>query len=674
LLYKGLFIYLGIIIMKTIYLIILIALIPLNSIKAQNHVIDSLVSSIPKINSEKKVDALNEIADWYHRNDETKSIKYANEALAIANSLGYKKGIIASYSNLSYSKLQQSSYKESLEFSIKALKLSESIKDKHLTAEAYVNIANSYLNMFNFVLADKNYLYAAKLYSELGDSLNVAIVYTNIAVSFDNREKLDSALFYYNKSYSIYKSLKNNKMYLGLWYTNVGDVYRKQEKYQEAMEMQINAEALLKETKDDFTLMVLYSGMPYTYIKLNQFDKAQECAEKSIALGIQLNSRRELSYSYMALADVYEAKKDYTNQIKYLKRHIVLNDSVLNEETSNTITEMQSKYENEKKEKEIEILNKSQALQASEIEKHKSKQLIYIAVVLFILIITVGLVFVIKSKQKANNALADQNKIIEQQKNLVEEKNKEISDSINYAERIQRSFLASKEVLDTNLNDYFVLFQPKDIVSGDFYWASNLKNGNFALVTADSTGHGVPGAIMSLLNTSSLEKAIESGLYEPAEILNFTRSTIIERLKKDGSVEGGKDGMDCSFICFNKDKTKIIYASANNPVWIIRNKQIIELPSDKMPVGKHDRDSVSFRQHEVEIQKGDMLYTLTDGFSDQFGGTKGKKFMYKKLKEVLISIAHNSTAEQQAVLKNTLKDWMGHTEQVDDITVIGVRV
>ncbi len=660
--------------MKTIYLIILIALIPLNSIKAQNHVIDSLVSSIPKINSEKKVDALNEIADWYHRNDETKSIKYANEALAIANSLGYKKGIIASYSNLSYSKLQQSSYKESLEFSIKALKLSESIKDKHLTAEAYVNIANSYLNMFNFVLADKNYLYAAKLYSELGDSLNVAIVYTNIAVSFDNREKLDSALFYYNKSYSIYKSLKNNKMYLGLWYTNVGDVYRKQEKYQEAMEMQINAEALLKETKDDFTLMVLYSGMPYTYIKLNQFDKAQECAEKSIALGIQLNSRRELSYSYMALADVYEAKKDYTNQIKYLKRHIVLNDSVLNEETSNTITEMQSKYENEKKEKEIEILNKSQALQASEIEKHKSKQLIYIAVVLFILIITVGLVFVIKSKQKANNALADQNKIIEQQKNLVEEKNKEISDSINYAERIQRSFLASKEVLDTNLNDYFVLFQPKDIVSGDFYWASNLKNGNFALVTADSTGHGVPGAIMSLLNTSSLEKAIESGLYEPAEILNFTRSTIIERLKKDGSVEGGKDGMDCSFICFNKDKTKIIYASANNPVWIIRNKQIIELPSDKMPVGKHDRDSVSFRQHEVEIQKGDMLYTLTDGFSDQFGGTKGKKFMYKKLKEVLISIAHNSTAEQQAVLKNTLKDWMGHTEQVDDITVIGVRV
>ena len=163
-------------------------------------------------------------------------------------------------------------------------------------------------------------------------------------------------------------------------------------------------------------------------------------------------------------------------------------------------------------------------------------------------------------------------------------------------------------------------------------------------------------------------------MYEPAEILNFTRSTIIERLKKDGSVEGGKDGMDCSFICFNKDKTKIIYASANNPVWIIRNKQIIELPSDKMPVGKHDRDSVSFRQHEVEIQKGDMLYTLTDGFSDQFGGTKGKKFMYKKLKEVLISIAHNSTAEQQAVLKNTLKDWMGHTEQVDDITVIGVRV
>ena len=270
--------------------------------------------------------------------------------------------------------------------------------------------------------------------------------------------------------------------------------------------------------------------------------------------------------------------------------------------------------------------------------------------------------------------VVEEKKVITEQKHLIEEKHREITDSINYAERIQRSFLATKEQLDNNLSDYFILFKPKDVVSGDFYWSHTLQNGNFALVTADSTGHGVPGAIMSLLNTSSIERAVELGISEPAEILNHTRQTIIERLKKDGSAEGGKDGMDCSLISFNKEKSKFAYAAANNPIWIIRNKELIELAPDKIPVGKHDRDSVSFTQHEVEIQKGDMIYTLTDGFPDQFGGPKGKKFMYKKLKEMLITIAHKPTAEQQTVLKGTLKDWMGNTEQVDDVTIIGVRV
>ena len=247
-------------------------------------------------------------------------------------------------------------------------------------------------------------------------------------------------------------------------------------------------------------------------------------------------------------------------------------------------------------------------------------------------------------------------------------------DSINYAERIQRSFLATKEQLDEQLKNYFILFQPKDVVSGDFYWAHTLKNGYFALVTADSTGHGVPGAIMSLLNTSSLEKAVELGISEPAEILNHTRQTIIDRLKKDGSAEGGKDGMDCSLMSFNSNKSKLTYSAANNPIWIIRDNTIIELTADKMPVGKHDNDSVSFTQHEIELQKGDLIYTLTDGFPDQFGGPKGKKFMYKHLKRVLISISQLPMDEQKEHLKTTLNNWKGDLEQVDDVCLIGIRV
>ncbi len=285
---------------------------------------------------------------------------------------------------------------------------------------------------------------------------------------------------------------------------------------------------------------------------------------------------------------------------------------------------------------------------------------------------------------KMREGLAESERILEQkvierteevvrQRHIVEEKHKEITDSINYAERIQRSFLASKEILNENLKDHFVFFKPKDIVSGDFYFAEKLNNKSFLLATADSTGHGVPGAIMSLLNITSLEKAIENQ-DQPSDILNTTRKIIIERLKNDGSAEGGKDGMDCSVICFDFKKKKIIVSAANNPVWIVRGSETIEIKPDKMPVGKHDKQDVSFTQQTIDIKKGDVIYTLTDGFSDQFGGSLGKKFMSKKLRELLSKNAHLPMEEQRTILENTFISWVGDLEQIDDVTLIGVRV
>jgi len=291
--------------------------------------------------------------------------------------------------------------------------------------------------------------------------------------------------------------------------------------------------------------------------------------------------------------------------------------------------------------------------------------------------------------QERTAEVVEEKKVVEQQKHLIEEKHKEITDSINYAERIQRSFLASCELLDEHLRDYFVFFQPKDIVSGDFYWASPLKNGNFAFCCADSTGHGVPGAIMSILNISSLEKAIEKES-EPHKILNKTRELIINRLKKDGSPEGGKDGMDCSLLVINQDKTQLTFASANNPVFIVRavnssgrpeaavsrsdTHELLEYKPDKMPVGKHDKDQEPFTLQTVPLQPGDVIYTLTDGFPDQFGGEKGKKYMIKNLKELFLQIAHLPMHEQERKLTEELTIWKGGNEQIDDICIIGVRI
>jgi serine phosphatase RsbU (regulator of sigma subunit) len=288
------------------------------------------------------------------------------------------------------------------------------------------------------------------------------------------------------------------------------------------------------------------------------------------------------------------------------------------------------------------------------------------------------IIFSLFKLNRSKRIISIQKLKVEEQKQLIEQKHTEITDSINYAERIQRSFLATSELLNDNLQEYFILFKPKDIVSGDFYWAASARipdrdQNLFYLCTADSTGHGVPGAIMSLLNITSLEKAIEQNI-KPTEILNSTRKTIIERLKNDGSAEGGKDGMDCSICAFDFNKMKLQIAAANNPVWLIRRNEVVEIKPDKMPVGKHDKQDVPFTLHEISLQKGDVVYTLTDGFPDQFGGEKGKKFKIKNLRELLAQNVNLSMHAQKELLERTFIEWKGDLEQVDDVTIIGVRV
>jgi predicted ATPase/GAF domain-containing protein len=268
-----------------------------------------------------------------------------------------------------------------------------------------------------------------------------------------------------------------------------------------------------------------------------------------------------------------------------------------------------------------------------------------------------------------------------EQKNLIEEKaaelagrHKEITDSINYAERIQRALLASNKLLDENLPEYFVLFRPKDVVSGDFYWATKLLNNNFMLVTADSTGHGVAGAIMSIVNIACIKEAVSKDILSPDLLLNEIRRLVIESLKNDGSAEGGKDGMDASLIAFDFKNNLLRCACAINPVWIIRGTELMEVKADRFPIGKHDLNKTPFALQTIRLEKGDIIYTMTDGFADQFGGPKGKKFMYKQLKSLLLSVAHEPMEVQRRKLDQVFSDWKGDMEQIDDVCMIGVRV
>lgn len=296
------------------------------------------------------------------------------------------------------------------------------------------------------------------------------------------------------------------------------------------------------------------------------------------------------------------------------------------------------------------------------------------------LLSTIGIIlllFTIRSnnqRRKANKLLSEQKAEIERQKHLVDEKQKEILDSINYAKRIQTALMASSKLLNDNLPEHFILFKPKDIVAGDFYWATALED-SFTYITADSTGHGVPGAFMSLLNISKLNEAVnQKRITRPDLVLNDVKSGIIKALNPEGSSEESKDGMDAILCRLDLKNMRLQYAAANNSFCLVRNKEIIMLKADKMPVGKSHDDGMLFTFNEIQLQKGDMIYTFTDGYGDQFGGPEGKKFKHKQLRDIFVQVSELPIQKQKEVVNERFEAWKGDLEQVDDVLVIGVRV
>jgi serine phosphatase RsbU (regulator of sigma subunit) len=425
-------------------------------------------------------------------------------------------------------------------------------------------------------------------------------------------------------------------------------------------------------------------GVAYSYALLAQnsmnlgfYKQAIERGLTGYEYAVKKGLTKERSDILTILIKVYEQEGDYKNAFLRSKEFDSIKDSFVD------ITEQLAQKDLQKNEAEEiaeneKLLNDKKTL---ELQNKQNQQYILFGGIGVFVLLTFFAFRAYRQKRKDHILIENQKKLVEAQrdevelqKTIIEEAHREITDSINYAERIQRSFLATDDLLSSNLKDYFVFFQPKDVVSGDFYWAKKLKNNEFAILNADSTGHGVPGAIMSILNVSSIEWSVEKGMLEPAAIFNNARELIIDRLKKDGSEQGGKDGMDASLISIDFEHNKMNFVAANNPIWIVRDNQLIEIKGEKMPVGKHEKDHEPFIGGSYNLQTNDLIYTITDGFQDQFGGEKGKKFKMQPLKDLLIAHSHLPLAEQKTILSTTFNSWKANLEQIDDVCVIVVRI
>jgi serine phosphatase RsbU (regulator of sigma subunit)/Flp pilus assembly protein TadD len=627
-----------------------------------------------------KAVCLNNIGYIYNKQgDLDTALSFYNESLKLRTEANHQLGIAESYDNIGGIYRAKGDLVKAIYYNNKSLLIREKIGDPYSLAISYQNLSFLYDSQGDIHKSKEFLDKSIKLRESINDIEGLSYCYNNLAFYYKVKSKFDSSLFFLGKSLKLRRQLNEISGEIECL-NNIGTVYLDIDDFEQAEIFLLNALALLDQVENPDQESSTYVNLGHLYLEKKQFVKALDYTKKADIIARRIGYSDILKDASEQLSHIYMAMGNYKMAFEKYHVFIEMRDSLNNLETQKSIIKQQTNYEYEKKKAIDDRLHDLEIRQSKEkASAQKTKQNIIIASVSVVLIlVAVFSVFLynrFKVTQRQKEVIELKEKETHAQKEIIEEKHKEITDSINYAERIQRSFLASNELLDENLQpaNYFVFFKPKDVVSGDFYWASKLKNGNFALVTADSTGHGVPGAIMSLLNITSLEKAIES-TSNPSEILELTRRTIIERLKKDGSIEGGKDGMDCSLISFNRAESQLEIAAAHNPVWVIRNHELIEVKPDKMPVGKHDRDQDSFTLHTLDLLEGDIIYAITDGYPDQFGGEKGKKFMSKNLKELLKSNAHLPMTDQKVVLEKTFSDWVGDLEQVDDVTIVGIRI
>lgn len=268
--------------------------------------------------------------------------------------------------------------------------------------------------------------------------------------------------------------------------------------------------------------------------------------------------------------------------------------------------------------------------------------------------------------------IEERNKQLEESKKIIEEKNKDILDSIRYARRIQEAIMPEREMLNVYFPEAFIFYQPKDIVSGDFYWFLE-KYHKFFIAAVDCTGHGVPGAFMSVIGSNILNQILnEYSIIEPEAVLDHLNFRVQSALKQDQNAET-KDGMDIAFCSIDQENDLLQYAGANRPLWLIRNGELIKYEPDKIPIGGGQFGEHSYKGHTIMLNEGDLIYIFTDGFCDQFGGEHDKKFTTKRFADFLLEIAHHPMNIQYDLIKKSFLDWKGNNEQTDDVLVIGIK-
>ena len=683
--------------------------------------VDSLVSvwEDEQKNDSTRLSAIHSIAWSYIFTNPDTSFIIAENELVFAQNTGDKYWEAKAYHTMGTSFYVTGKYEKAHEYYQKRLAITLELDDKAGLSSVYNNIGNIYVGQELYPQAFSYYHKSLEIKKEISDMRGVAGSYANMAIIYSDIGDYDKALEYNNKAIPILIDIKNDQI-LSNAYNNVGVIYEKFKEYEKAIEYHEKSLGL-KEKLDiprgiihsynnlginhmylgnyDVALKYYNKGLALSkeldnkeaeannylnqgtlYVFSKKFNKAIEICNLGMALSTKLHAVTQVKECYKCLSDAYEGLGDLKTSYSYYRKYTSMNDSIRNAEINRDILRKEYQFEYEKKAATDSIKNaeaakvKDAQLAAEKAETAQQKQKSYFLSAGLLLTLFFGVMIYnrLQVTRKQKGIIEEQKEEVEFQKGLVEEKNEAITDSIRYAEDIQLAIIPSDEAIKKHLPESFVFFRPKDIVSGDFYWMHQ-HNDCVYFAACDCTGHGVPGAFMSMIGSALLTEAVvEKGLTKPADIFTEVRKGFISSLKQKGETGEQKDGMDAVLCAWDKGTTLQV-AAAFNPLLLIRNGEIIEVEADRLPVGFLKTELEPYTHHELQLEKGDTIYIFSDGYKDQFGGPKLKRFMQHRFSQLLLSNQDKTMEEQKSILETTMNEWIGEEDQIDDMLVMGVR-
>jgi serine phosphatase RsbU (regulator of sigma subunit) len=656
------------------YLVVTFFLFENITLISQNVNIDSCLNVLKTSKEDtNKVKLLNKIAWNIAYTNLQKGVDYSIQSYDLAKKLNFEKfyPTICNTRGAIYADMAEVAL--ALNLYLEGVKYAKKYKLYNSLAALYNSLGNLYGTTEEPRKALSYYLAAIDAIKKHDPKRSPVRIYTNLASVYTTLQMFDSAMYFVK--FSINYNIKiNDEFSLATNYIALSEVYSSKKDYKNSLSAALESIKYAKIIGDDYTVSHSYEQLGNAYLQNSMYNEAKDALTQAVFYTKRTGDMPALELATLHLSELYEKTGEYSLALNLYKEYRIYKDSALNMESIQQVKNAEAKFENDKKQKELEILSQKQ--KHIDAESQKKKMLLFVAVFGILILICVLVILYRNNilKQKTNTRLSTFNKEINLQKELVEEKNKEITDSINYAKRIQQSVLTSEAYFKKYTNDFFILFKPKDIISGDFYWALN-HDQKFIVMTADSTNHGVPGAMMSMMGINFLNEIVnEKKITNTSEILNQLRRDIIKTLNPESGLYETKDGIDCCLCSFDFKNLKLTYSNANNVFYLIRNKEITVSKTNKMTLGVGENDHIPFDQFEMEIKKNDLIIAFTDGYSDQFGGDSGKKFKHKQLEELLIKNAHLQLQELKQLLENTIQNWRGNIEQVDDICVVGIRV